>query len=125
MEFIEARYSGRPHIETYGNGGFRFTGGSHAGSLLLLPDNVMAWEIAEYRAANSECFSAVLECPQKIELFIFGSGARLIFPGKAVRDLFKARNIRLECMNTGSACRTYNVLLSENRNVAAGLIAVE
>jgi len=125
MEFIEARYSGQPHIESYGNGGFRFTGGSHAGSILLLPAGIRAWNVQAFRADHSDCYAEIFSCPDKIDLFILGSGSSLVFPHPPVRDMFRDRGITLECMNTGAACRTYNILLSENRKIAAGLIAVE
>jgi len=125
MEFVEARYSGQPHIESYGNGGFRFTGGSHSGSLLLLPGGIRAWNVKAFRAGDLHCFAEVFSSPDRIDLFILGSGSRLIFPQPQVHELFKAHGITLECMNTGAACRTYNILLSEGRDVAAGLVAVE
>lgn len=124
MEFIEAKYSGQPHILSYGNGGFRFSGGTHAGSLLILPSGIKPWDVPEFRAERSDCYDDVFSCPDRIELFVLGCGSRLLFPLPEVRDRFREHGITLECMNTGAACRTYNILLSENRKVAAGLIGV-
>ncbi len=45
MSSAPARYPGQPPIEAYGDGGFRFAGGSHKGSLLCLRGAVLAWEV--------------------------------------------------------------------------------
>jgi uncharacterized protein len=55
------------------------------------------------------------------DVVLLGSGDRQRFASAAVRASFRARRIALECMTLGAACRTYNILASEQRNVAAGL----
>ena len=57
-----------------------------------------------------------------IELLVVGCGARVAFVPPAWRAAFKARGVSLEVVDTGSACRIYNVLLAEGRRVAAALI---
>jgi uncharacterized protein len=59
-----------------------------------------------------------------VEVLLLGCGLRLIQPGPAFRAELKALGVVVEPMDTGAACRTYNVLLSEDRRVAAALIAV-
>ena len=56
---------------------------------------------------------------------LFGTGARQVLPGAEVRRAFADVHIALEAMDTGAACRTYNVLLAEGRPVGAALIAVD
>ncbi len=124
MDFIEAHYPGRPHIESYGNDGFRFGGGSHKGALLFLPDGVLNWDIGTASDFVLADFEAVFQQASKIELFLLGSGSELVFPSTEIRQAFTSNKVGLEVMNTGAACRTYNVLLSENRAVAAGVLPV-
>ena len=124
MDFVEAHYPGRPHIESYGNEGFRFGGGSHKGALLFLPEGVLSWEVTDAAEFQLSHFEAVFHQAAGIELFLLGCGHQLVFPPVEIRQAFTSHNVGLEVMNTGAACRTYNVLLSENRAVAAGLLPV-
>jgi len=55
---------------------------------------------------------------------LLGTGASQVFPPIEVRRAFLDANVGLEPMDTGAACRTYNVLLGEGRPVAAALVAV-
>lgn len=124
MDFIEAHYPGRPHVESYGNDGFRFGGGSHKGALLFLPDGVISWEADDAAGFVLAHFEPVFQQAADIELFLLGSGDQLVFPAPDIRQAFAAHHVGIEVMNTGAACRTYNVLLSENRAVAMGVLPV-
>ncbi|KAB2850746.1 MAG: hypothetical protein F9K44_03910 [Hyphomicrobiaceae bacterium] len=124
METRRQFYPGRPPIDAYGNGGFRFADMSHRGSLLLLPSGVSGWDVAK-RALEPKDFEAVFEEGAAVELLILGTGASLVRPNAAVREAFRSHGMRLEPMDTGAAARTYNVLLGEGRRVGAALLAVE
>jgi uncharacterized protein len=56
------------------------------------------------------------------EIILLGTGARQQFPAREIYTAILARGIGFEIMDTGAACRTYNVLVSEDRRVAAALI---
>ena len=58
-------------------------------------------------------------------ILIIGCGAKFIAPPEDLRDQLKIRGYSLEWMDTGAACRTYNVLLIEERDAVAALIAVD
>ncbi|MEO5573854.1 MAG: MTH938/NDUFAF3 family protein, partial [Gammaproteobacteria bacterium] len=58
------------------------------------------------------------------ELVLFGSGARLRFPLPALTANLLNQGIGVEVMDTGAACRTYNILINEGRNVAAALLMI-
>jgi uncharacterized protein len=113
-------------IESYGNGGFRFAGMSHRGSLLCLPDGVWAWppvtpsEIDE--ASLAPLFAASASAPK---LALIGTGATPWDMPAGLRRTFRDHGITVEVMTTRPAVRTYNILLGERRSVAAALIAVE
>lgn len=116
---------GRHRIETYGGGGFRFAEMSHKGSILALPSGIHAfpWESA---GDIDEASLALLFAEPRgaVELLIVGSGAELKPLPAALRARLKACGIISETMATGAAVRTYNMLLDEDRRVAAVLIAV-
>jgi len=116
-------YPGLAPIEAYGNGGFRFAGMSHRGSLLILPSGMHAWPPAAPAEVGLDAFALAFAEAPAIRILLFGTGDRQIFPAADIRNAFAARSIPLEVMDTGAAVRTYNVLLAERRAVAAALIA--
>jgi uncharacterized protein len=88
--------------------------------LLLQPDAApLPWAVADATPALAD-FEALLA--HEPELVIYGSGARLRFPGGAVMQMFHRHGIGFETMDTFAACRTYNVLSHEGRRVLAALL---
>jgi uncharacterized protein len=125
MSVGPARYPGRAPIDAYGNGGFRFAEMSHRGSILCLPSGVYAWAPADAEAVEAETLAPVLAEKGALDLLLLGTGRSQRMPKSEVRRAFAEAGVALEAMDTGAACRTYNVLLAEGRPVAAALIAVE
>ena len=117
-------YPGQSPIEAYGDGGFRFAGMSHRGSLLVLPGGIHAWTATDARSLTMADFARVLAERDRIDFVLLGTGPTQIFPPLIVRQGFEAAGIGLEPMSTGAAARTFNVLLAEGRKVAAALVAV-
>ena len=118
-------FPGRAPIDAYGNGGFRFGGMSHKGSLLCLPSAIVAWDEISGEALTPESFARVFAERQTIGFLMLGTGRAQVFPSRGIRQAFAEAGVGLDTMDTGAACRTYNVLLAEGRPVAAALIAVE
>lgn len=117
-----------PHrvgIDAYGNGGFRFADMSHKGSLLCLPTGMHGWEVADASALTLESLRPALECADELDVLLIGLGPDIVAIDPAIRAAFRARRVIVEPTQTGGAIRTYNVLLAEDRAVAAALIAVE
>jgi uncharacterized protein len=119
------RYPGRAPIDAYGNGGFRFAEMSHRGSILCLPSGVYAWPPTSPSEIDASAFAPVLAERAALDLLLLGAGRRSQLPGAEVRRAFDAAGVALEVMDTGAACRTYNVLLGEGRPVGAALLAVD
>ena len=109
---------GRQLIERYSAGGFRVSGVIYAGPVLVFPERTILWENA---AATVEALAPVI-AEGGIELVILGLGRRGAPAAPVLRAALKARGIGVEAMDTGAACRTYNVLLGEDRRVAAALL---
>jgi uncharacterized protein len=122
MSTATAHYPGVAPIEAYGNGGFRFAGMSHRGSLLCLPSGIYAWEPPDPLDVAS--LAPALAERGALRVLILGTGERQVFPPPAVRRAFADAGVALEPMDTGAACRTYNVLLAEGRPLGAALVAV-
>jgi uncharacterized protein len=120
-----ARYPGRAPIDAYGNGGFRFADMSHRGSILCLPSGVYAWPPADASELEVGSFALVLGEKDAVNVLLLGTGRRQQLPAAEVRRAFADAGVALEAMDTGAACRTYNVLLAEGRPAAAALIAVD
>lgn len=112
-------------IDAYGNGGFRFAGMSHRGSLLCLPSGMHAWPIASREQLTAASLQAVFDAANAIDVLLIGLGMDITAIEPALRDSLRAQGIIVEAIATGGAVRTYNVLLAEKRAVAAALIAVE
>lgn len=121
----QAHFPGRAPLDAYGNGGFRFADMSHRGSILCLPSGVHGWQPADTGALVAADFWRVIDEADDIEIVLVGMGTELRPLPRAVRETFRAAGISADPMSTGAAVRTYNVLLAENRAVAAALIAVD
>lgn len=119
-----ARYPGRAPIDAYGNGGFRFADMSHRGSILCLPSGIYAWSATDGANLTLDDLAQVLAELAPPGFLLLGTGRNQVFPPLALRRAFLDAKIGLEPMDTGAACRTYNVLLAEARPVAAALVAV-
>jgi uncharacterized protein len=115
---------GRHLIDAYGDGGFRFAEMSHRGSILVLPSGVRAWDVAEARGIDRTALRPVQAESAAIELLLVGTGLDIVPLAPDLRAWLKQNGIGLDVMQTGAAARTYNILMAENRKVAAALIAV-
>jgi uncharacterized protein len=121
----DAPHLPRPaQIEAYGDGGFRFGGMSHRGSLLCFPDGIWAWPVTQVRDLSAELLEPVFARADKLDMFLIGGGRDPFALSRALRERFHALSLSVDPMTTGAAVRTWNILLAEGRRVGAGLIAV-
>jgi uncharacterized protein len=112
-------------IEGYGNGGFRFAGMSHRGSILALPSGIYAWNAVVPADIDIESLAPLFaEPPGTVEHVLVGTGLELVPLSPHLRERLRGAGIRAEPMATGAAARTYPILLGERRRVAAALLAV-
>lgn len=106
-------------IEGYGQDGFRISGTVYKEAISVMPTLVMPWPDKVPQELVLEDFEPLLEVYPEVELILLGCGAQILPVTSGLRAALKARNVGIDCLDTGSACRTYNVLLSEERRVAA------
>jgi uncharacterized protein len=111
-------------IEAYGDGGFRFAGMSHRGSLLCFPDGIWAWPVAQIRDLTAELLQPVFDRADALDFFLLGGGRDPFALPIPLRARFQQASLSVDAMPTGAAVRTWNILLAEGRRVGAGLIAV-
>lgn len=116
-------FAARMPIEAYGDGGFRFGEFSHKGAIMCFPTAIYAIELAAGVPTSAELQQFFLH-NHNTQLLLLGTGMDIEYVPDAVRGAMKAHNCALEIMNTGAAVRTYNVLLAEERDVAAILYPV-
>ena len=121
----KAHFPGRAPVDAYGNGGFRFADMSHRGSILCLPSGIHGWEPKDPMKLGNEDFERVFQQADGIEILLVGTGKELRPLPPALRQAFREAGISADPMSTGAAVRTYNVLLAEDRAVAAALVAVD
>jgi len=111
-------------IDAYGNGGFRFGGMSHRGSILCLPDGIWAWPVISFAALDETALAPVFGRGGTLDIFLIGAGRDPAALPERLRQRFRDVRISVDCLATGAAAQTYNILLDEGRRVGAGLIAM-
>jgi len=118
---LHASSAGTLNIFTaYGDGYVAVNGERHENSVIVLPDQVLAWDAASFDALVAGNFDAL--AAMTLEVVLLGTGPRLRFPHPAMTRALTDARIGLEVMDLKAACRTYNVLVAEHRQVAAALL---
>lgn len=112
-------------VQAYGNGGFRVTNQRYEGSILVTPLQTVSWPITALSEATLESFDPLYAATEAIDILFLGCGKSIAPVAKDLRLELRKRGTVLELMDTGAACRTYNVTLTEGRRVAAALIAID
>lgn len=117
MRVTEVRYEGAPPVEGYGPGFFRIAGEVRNGPQALLPSGLVDW-------SGLPDVAVFLAEADRFDVLFLGMGAEIKPLEPHLRASLEAAGIGVEIMATPAACRTYNVLLSEGRRLAAGLLPV-
>ncbi|HEV2545801.1 MAG TPA: Mth938-like domain-containing protein [Stellaceae bacterium] len=113
--------AGRQVIDSYGPSGFHVSGAGYESAILVFPDATVVWNVASFAEVSIEALRPVIE-HGGIRILLLGCGRRTEFVLPALRQSLRGAGIVLDAMDTGAACRTYNILLSEERPVAAALL---
>ena len=121
MKFERDDAQGRNTFTGYGEGYVEVNGKRHSASLVVSGDRVLVdWPAASVEALTADHLAAVVALAP--EVVLLGSGARFQFPPPALLAPLHQAGIGVEVMDTPAACRTYNILLGEGRNVVAALV---
>ncbi|MDX6751780.1 Mth938-like domain-containing protein [Geminicoccaceae bacterium 1502E] len=112
----------RQVVQAYQAGGFKVSGTVFEGSIIVLPEEVRPWSVQTPGDLAAELFAGLRE--SGVDILVVGLGPDFLpFPAELRRTL-REWGMVVEAMATPAACRTYNVLLAEDRRVAAALIAM-
>ncbi|MBD24084.1 MAG: hypothetical protein CMG46_03655 [Candidatus Marinimicrobia bacterium] len=114
----------RQIVQRYGNGGFRVSGVEFIGAVMILPDTTSSWPFKSLESLNIDAFKPVLAIAEKLDVFLIGCGERMKPLNRDLHSELLDLGLIVETMGTGSACRSYNVLVTEGRSVAAALIEI-
>ncbi len=115
---------GRKLIGGYGDGGFRIDGQRYEGSVLVFPEQVIAWPPRGVAEVDAGALTLITDMRRPTDILLLGCGESFVDEPPGLRAALRNAGVILEWMDTGAACRTFNVLLAEERRVAAALIAV-
>jgi len=124
MDITPAVPEGSQVITGYGPGMFRIAGVVHSHSVLVLPDRTIPWAVTDFSMIDIAGLEPVWSHNSAVNVLLLGCGPNMQLPPPGLRRGLRERGIVLEPMDTGAACRTFNVLLTEGRAAAAALIAL-
>ena len=123
MKFAETHSTDGLIISAYQRGRIRVGGTSYHNSLIVAPEQVLEpWRPERAELIEPGDFSPVLSLEP--EIVVLGTGSTQRFPDPAIYASAINAGVGLEVMDTGAACRTYNILMSEGRRVVAALIMI-
>ena len=108
-------------FNAHGAGYVTVSGERFEHSIVITPNEVFSdWQPQEFDALSEDHFTYFLTlCP---EILLLGTGTVLRFPHPSLYRQLIAAGISVECMDTAAACRTYNILMGEDRKVVAGIL---
>jgi uncharacterized protein len=121
MDLTPVVPAGRQVIESYGPAGFRISGNSFESAVIVFPDRTLVWNVASFAEVTAASLQPVVE-RGGVEILLLGCGRAMRPVPAALRRALKEAGIGIDAMDTGAACRTYDVLMGEDRRVAAALL---
>ncbi len=121
MKLHPHRPSALNTVTGYGDGYVEINAQRYQSAIVLMPERpVEAWPVEGFDGLSAGNFAALLA--MQPEIVLLGTGPRQRFPHPRLTGALAAARIGLEAMDTGAACRTYNILMSEGRQVLAALL---
>jgi uncharacterized protein len=124
MEISSVIPPGRRMIDGYPPGGFRVAGTLYQGPMLIWPEGETPWSLDRIEDLALAHLDPVRRIDPPVEVLLIGCGPRMTLLPSVLRRQIRESGIGMDAMDTGAACRTYNVLISEGRRAAAALIPV-
>lgn len=109
-------------IQSYAEGKFRIAGQVYEGPVIVHTDHVDRWAVAD--PLDFKSFQQLVAQSHLLDVVLLGCGKQVSPEMFALRKAMRAENFNVELMDTGAACRTFNVLLTEGRRVVAALLPV-
>lgn len=120
MKLHEAKTGGLNLFTGYGEGFVLINKERHDGNLVVTPSQVQAWDAGSFDTLEPAHFGQLMALQP--EVVLFGSGATLRFPHPRLTAALTNAGVGVEVMDTQAACRTFNILMAEERKVVAALL---
>lgn len=127
MDVTPLVQKGQQIIQAYAHGRFKVSGDAYESPIIVTPSETWVWDIDppyDIKSMTAEDFSSLTAQSQNIDVVLFGCGERMTFMPSALKKDMKTQGLSMDIMDTGAACRTYNVLMAEGRRVACALLPV-
>ena len=125
MEFTPLVPENRQIVQSYGIGRFKVSQIEYESSIIVLPLRTLSWGVKALNDINFQNLAPVLEDNPPIDILLIGCGKSMQLLPRDFSDRWRQNSIAVDAMDTGAACRTYNILSAEGRRVAAALIALD
>jgi len=109
-------------IQSYAGGKFRVSGQLYDGAIIVTPQDTIGWAATDLTNLTIDDFQPLIADAAEIDVVLLGTGAQMAFLDPALKKALSAQGLNVDVMDTGAACRTYNVLMAEGRRVAAALL---
>lgn len=110
-------------IQSYAGGVFKISGEVYQGGVIVREDSVESWGISgSVRDFTLEDFQPLIDLSADVDVVLLGCGDRIEFLSAPMKTALKAKGLHVDVMDSGAACRTYNVLMAEGRRVVAALV---
>ncbi len=112
-------------IQSYAGGVFKVSGKVYNEAIVVMPDETSLWDVDGAESVESldiKHFEPLIKKSRAIDVVLLGSGAHMAFLPRNLKNALKETGISVDIMDTGAACRTYNVLMAEGRRVACVLL---
>ena len=116
---------GRQLIESYGDGAFKISGVVYTAPVIVFPESCFSPDYFEADESNFRLLREVFQTSYSPSVLLFGTGKNTSLIPELEKEFVRQQNCVLDIMNTGAACRTFNVLCAEDRRVAAVLFPVD
>lgn len=125
MDFTRIAPTDRQHIQKYGPAGFVVSGESYEGPVLVFFQETVTWSAVMPDQLTLEHFQPIVDRAADVDLCLLGCGDRMQPVASDIKTHLKSHGIGIETMDTGAACRTFNVLLAEGRALVAALFPTQ
>lgn len=112
-------------IQSYIPGQFKISGKYIKGPVLVFPRQALSWDVkSEANSLQPADFEPIFAHAGEVDVVLLGCGDRMRMVPQPVKQAAWQRSMMIEPMDTGAACRTYNVMLAEGRRVIAAMLPV-
>ena len=125
MEITPLVPENRQIVQSYGVARFKVSQIEYECSIIVLPTRTLSWGVKVHNDINFQNLAPVLEEDPQIDILLIGCGKSMQLLPREFLERCRQNSIAVDAMDTGAACRTYNILSAEGRRVSAALIALE